>query len=60
MNASRVMKARKTSTCPLCRKLISRGQQIGRTPIGWCHTQCIIEEATRCPGSTHATQAPTR
>jgi hypothetical protein len=43
--ASRVMKARKPSRCPLCRDLVHVGQQIGRTPIGWCHTQCIINKA---------------
>ncbi len=42
---ARVIRARKTSRCLLCRQLVSVGQQIGRTPLGWCHTQCIIEAA---------------
>jgi hypothetical protein len=45
MTADRVIKARRTSTCPMCRQLVTIGQQIGRTPTGWCHTQCIIEAA---------------
>ena len=45
MKAARVMKARTTSRCPLCQQLVNVGQQIGRTPVGWCHTQCIIEAA---------------
>jgi hypothetical protein len=36
------MKARKASRCPLCHGKVAIGQQIGRTPIGWCHTGCII------------------
>jgi hypothetical protein len=39
------MKARRTSRCQLCHDLVWVGQQIGRTPVGWCHTQCIIERA---------------
>jgi hypothetical protein len=45
MTADRVIKARRTSTCPLCWQPVTIGQQIGRTPTGWCHTQCIIEAA---------------
>ena len=45
MKASRVMRARHPSTCPLCRGLIRVGHQIGRTPVGWCHTSCIIDRA---------------
>ena len=43
--ASRVMKARKTSTCRICRQPVHIGQQIGRTPAGWCHVGCIIAKA---------------
>ena len=43
--ASRVMKARTASICPLCLGPVNVGQQIGRTPIGWCHTACIINAA---------------
>jgi len=39
------MRARHPSTCPLCRGLIRVGHQIGRTPVGWCHTSCIIDRA---------------
>lgn len=47
MKASRVKRARKTSTCPLCHCLIKVGYQIGRTPVGWCHTGCIIRAARK-------------
>jgi hypothetical protein len=43
--ASRVIKARRPGRCPLCRDLIRAGQQIGKTPIGWSHTSCIINKA---------------
>jgi hypothetical protein len=43
--ATRVRKARHPGHCPLCRGLIHVGQQIGKTPIGWSHTSCIIEAA---------------
>jgi hypothetical protein len=45
--ASRVRKARKTSTCLLCRQPVYVGQQIGKTPVGWSHTSCIIEAAKK-------------
>jgi hypothetical protein len=43
--AARVMKARKQSTCPMCKRTINRGQQIGLTPIGWSHVRCILGRA---------------
>jgi hypothetical protein len=43
----RVMKARKTSTCPICRQYVTVGQQIGLTPVGWCHVGCIIAKARK-------------
>jgi hypothetical protein len=43
MTATRVMRARRPGMCPLCGQLVTVGQQIGRTPVGWCHTSCIIE-----------------
>jgi hypothetical protein len=43
--ASRVMKARRESLCLLCWQPIRVGQQIGKAPIGWCHTSCIIDRA---------------
>jgi hypothetical protein len=36
------MKARRQSTCPVCRAPVTIGQQIGHTRLGWCHTWCII------------------
>jgi hypothetical protein len=46
MLASRVMKARHASTCPLCHGPVLVGQQIGLIPgTGWAHvTPCIIKE----------------
>jgi len=38
------MKARHAGMCALCRHAISIGQQIGKTPAGWCHTRCIIDQ----------------
>ncbi len=45
MRASRVMKARRRSFCPLCGGMVRTGQQIGKTPADWCHTACIIDRA---------------
>jgi hypothetical protein len=45
--ASRVRKARWPSRCQLCRDLIRVGQQIGKTPVGWCHVACIINRAKK-------------
>jgi hypothetical protein len=45
MAATRVMKARRESLCLLCWQPIRIGQQIGKAPIGWCHTSCIIDRA---------------
>lgn len=43
MRASRVRKARRPGTCPLCDAPVSTGQQIGLVDgHGWCHTTCII------------------
>jgi len=44
MLASRVRKARKPSTCPLCHGAVTAGQYIGLTGMGWCHTGCIVRE----------------
>jgi hypothetical protein len=41
--ASRVRKARRDSTCPLCGGPIITGQQIGLIPAGWAHlSPCIV------------------
>ena len=50
--ADRVMKARRPGTCQICHHPISIGQQIGRIPIGWAHTSCIIDT-----GHAHKTDA---
>jgi hypothetical protein len=47
MTGGRVIKARRTSTCPMCRRLVIVGDQIGHTAIGWCHTACLVDEALR-------------
>jgi hypothetical protein len=57
MRASRVMRARRLGTCALCHAGVTVGQQIGRTPIGWCHTQCIIERALGVATSKTTKQA---
>ena len=44
MLASRVRKARRNSTCPLCHAPVTTGQHIGLTEPGWCHVTCIIRE----------------
>jgi hypothetical protein len=44
MTATRVMKARRTSTCSLCRGPIKLGQKIAKSGI-WAHVECIIERA---------------
>jgi len=41
--ASRVMKARRTSTCPVCCRAIQVGQQIAKAAGQWQHSQCLIE-----------------
>lgn len=50
--ASRVMKARRTSVCPLCHAPVTVGQQIAKTPVGWCHTGCVIDCAHQLTTST--------
>ncbi len=41
--ASRVRKARRASTCPLCLEPVLIGQLIGRT-VTWAHVSCILRE----------------
>jgi hypothetical protein len=45
--ASRVRTARWPSRCLLCNDLIRVGHRIGKTPIGWCHVDCIINRAKK-------------
>ncbi len=40
--ADRVIRARRESVCPICRQLITIGQQIGRLGA-WQHIEHIIE-----------------
>jgi hypothetical protein len=47
VRAARIRKARRTSTCLLCHQPVYVGDQIGKTPIGWCHTSCIINRAKK-------------
>lgn len=44
MLASRVRKARRTSTCPSCHAPVLVGQHIGLTDLGWLHVTCIVRE----------------
>jgi hypothetical protein len=39
--ASRVMKARRQSTCPICRGPIRVGELIAKT-VKWAHAGCVI------------------
>ncbi len=41
--ATRTKRARRTSTCPLCRGPILIGMTIARliSPPGWCHVRCV-------------------
>lgn len=39
--ASRVMKARRTGTCPICRGPIRVGEQIAKT-VKWAHAGCVV------------------
>jgi hypothetical protein len=41
--ATRVMKARRTSMCTVCRLPVTIGQPIARLikPAGWCHVACV-------------------
>ena len=41
--ATRVMKARRTSICTVCRAPVLVGQRIARLirPAGWCHLTCV-------------------
>jgi hypothetical protein len=41
--ATRVMKARRTSVCTICRVPVLIGQPIARltSPSGWCHLTCV-------------------
>jgi len=41
--ASRVRKARRPGTCPLCQEPIFIGQLIGRT-VAWSHVLCVLRE----------------
>jgi hypothetical protein len=40
--ATRVMKARRETTCPLCRGPIKVGQLIAKCGV-WAHAQCVID-----------------
>jgi len=43
---TRVMKARKTGTCPACHRLVNVGQLIAKrdtTYARWIHAACLID-----------------
>jgi hypothetical protein len=41
--ATRTRRARRASTCTICRVPITIGQPIARliSPPGWCHVRCV-------------------
>jgi hypothetical protein len=59
--ATRVMKARRTSICTVCRAPVLVGQQIARLirPAGWCHLTCVpIVAALQATTTTTGRTAP--
>ena len=42
LTASRVMKARREGTCPICRGPILVGQLIAKCGV-WAHAQCVVD-----------------
>jgi hypothetical protein len=47
LTASRVRKARRNSTCPLCGAPVRTGQRVGLIPAGWAHlSPCIVDRRT--------------
>ena len=44
LRCSKTRRARRTSTCPLCRALVTAGQQVGYVPViaQWCHVACLL------------------
>jgi hypothetical protein len=54
--ASRVRKARRAGTCPLCRGPIRVGEQIAKT-VRWAHLGCVI--AARHHGPKASTEEKT-
>lgn len=51
MLATRVMKARRTGTCPLCRGPIQRGESIAKIGF-WAHTQCVVDRQREHDGAS--------
>ena len=58
--ATRTMKARRTSTCTICRVPILVGQPIARLirPAGWCHLTCVPVVAAIKTSAAPAAAAP--
>ncbi len=56
--ATRVMKARRSSICTICRAPVLVGQPIARLirPPGWCHLACVpaVAAALRRADSSNA------
>ena len=42
--ASRVMRARRSSTCPVCRGPVQVGEQIARVGRQWQHVSHVLEQ----------------
>jgi hypothetical protein len=59
--ATRVMKARRTSICAICRAPVLVGQPIARLirPAGWCHLTCVpVVAALQSTATTTGGQRP--
>ena len=51
--ATRVMKARRTSLCPVCRSVIMPGMQIAQLGGIWQHIEHVIERNSRLCAQEH-------
>lgn len=58
--ATRVRKARRSSTCPTCRGVITPGTHIARlvNPAAWVHVVCVPRVAAALGLTTAPTGAP--
>ncbi len=63
--ATRVMKARRSSVCTICRAPVTIGQSIARltSPSGWCHLACVpivaaLQATTMTSADTRSAAAP--
>jgi hypothetical protein len=51
MLATRVMKARRPGTCPLCREPVRVGESIAKIGF-WAHTQCVVDRQREHDGTS--------